>query len=60
MGSDDSQAISRVRCAAPSTRRCYQFFGALYIHAMVLAMLAVFSRNAFSAAIRTVVLPLIR
>lgn len=45
--------------AAPSRRRCLQFLAALYIHMLTLGMLVLFSRNTFSAAIRTVLLPLI-
>jgi hypothetical protein len=46
--------------AAPSTRRSVQFFAALYIHTLMLMILVVFSRNMFSTAIRTVLLPLFR
>jgi|SRR5215469_3194748 len=39
--------------AAPSTRRSVQFLAALYIHTLILVILAVFSRNTFSRTIRT-------
>jgi hypothetical protein len=50
----------RISCAPPSTRRSVQFLVALYIHALALAILVVFSRNMFSTAIRTVLLALLR
>ena len=43
-----------------STRRSAQFLAMLYIHALMLVVLAVFSRNLFSSTIRTVLLALIR
>jgi hypothetical protein len=50
----------RISCAGPSTRRSVQFLAALYIHALALVILVVFSRNAFSTAIRSTLLPLLR
>jgi len=47
-------------CAAPSTRRSVQFLAALYIHALALVILVVFSRNLFSTTIRTMLLALVR
>jgi len=58
-----SEHISKTKptsCAAPSTRRSVQFLAALYIHALTLVILVVFSRNVFSTAIRTTFLPLLR
>lgn len=45
--------------AAPSRRRSLQLLGALYIHMLTLGIFVLFSRNIFSAAVRTVLLPLI-
>jgi len=50
----------RVSCASPSTRCSVQFLAALYIHTLALVILVVFSRNVFSTAIRTTLLPLLR
>jgi hypothetical protein len=47
-------------CAAPSTRRSVQSLVALYIPALMLVILVIFSRNVFSTAIRNVLLPLLR
>jgi hypothetical protein len=47
-------------CAAPSTRRSVQFLVAAYIHALMLVILVIFSRNVFSTAIRTALSPLLR
>jgi hypothetical protein len=47
-------------CAAPSTRRSVRFLAALYTHALMVVILLIFSRNMFSTAIRTVLLPLLR
>jgi hypothetical protein len=45
---------------APSTRRSVQFLAALYIHAFMLVILVISSRNVFSTAIRNVLLALLR
>ncbi len=50
----------RTSCAAPSTRHSVQFLAALYIHALALVVLVVFSRNVFSTTIRTTLLALPR
>ena len=46
--------------AAVRTRRVVQFLVAMYIHVLMVLILAIFSRNTFSVAIRNVFLPLIR
>jgi hypothetical protein len=60
MSTEHISKTKRISSAAPSTRPSVQFLAALYIHALVLAILVVFSRNVFSRAIRTVILPLLR
>jgi hypothetical protein len=60
MSSEYISKTKRASCAAPSTRRSVQFLAALYIHALALVILVVFSRNVFSTAIRTTLLPLLR
>jgi hypothetical protein len=45
---------------APLTRRSVQFLAALYIHAFMLVILVISSRNVFSTAIRNVLLALLR
>ena len=60
MNSEHISKTKRTSCAAPSTRRSVQFLAALYIHALALVILVVFSRNVFSTAIRTTFLPLLR
>ena len=60
MSSEHISKTKRVSCVAPSTRRSVQFLVTLYIHALALAILVVFSRNVFSTAIRTALLPLLR
>jgi hypothetical protein len=60
MSSEHVSEMKRVSCAAPSTRRSVQFLTALYIHALALVILVVFSRNVFSTTIRTTLLPLLR
>jgi hypothetical protein len=50
----------RGSCAAPSTRRSVQFLTALYIHALALVILVVFSRNVLSTTIRTTLLAVLR
>jgi hypothetical protein len=60
MSSEHISKTKRVSCPAPSTRRSVQFLVTLYIHALALAILVVFSRNVFSTAIRTALLPLLR
>jgi hypothetical protein len=47
-------------CTPPSTRRSVHFLAQLYIHALALAILVVFSRNVFSTAIRAMSLSLLR
>jgi len=47
-------------CAAQSTRRSGRFLAALYTHALMVVILVIFSRNVFSTAIRTMLLPLLR
>jgi hypothetical protein len=51
---------NKASCAPPSTRRSVQFLAALYVHALMLVTLVIFSRNVFSTAIRNELLPLIR
>jgi hypothetical protein len=60
MSSEHISKTKRISWAAPSSRRSVQFLAALYIHGLVLAILMVFSRNVFSTAIRTTLLPLLR
>jgi hypothetical protein len=60
MSSEYIYKAKGISCAAPSTRRSVQFLAALYIHALALVILVVFSRSAFSTAIRTTLLPLLR
>jgi hypothetical protein len=60
MSSEHICKAKRSSCAPPSTRRSVQFLAALYIHALALVTLVVFSRNVFSTAIRTTLLPLLR
>jgi hypothetical protein len=50
----------RGSCDAPSTRRSVQFLTALYIHALALVILVVFSRNVLSTTIRTTLLAVLR
>jgi hypothetical protein len=60
MSSECISKMKRVSSATPSERRSVQFLAALYIHALALVILVVFSRNVFSTAIRTTLLPLLR
>jgi hypothetical protein len=60
MSSEHISKTKRVSCVASSTRRSVQFLAALYIHALTLVILVVFSRNVFSMAIRTALLALLR
>ena len=60
MSSEDMSKTKRTSCGAPSTRRAVQLLAGLYIHALALVILVVFSRNMFSTAIRTALGPLIR
>jgi hypothetical protein len=60
MSSADISKMKRISSATPSERRSVQFLAALYIHALVLVILVVFSRNVFSTTIRSVLLPLLR
>jgi hypothetical protein len=53
MSSEHISKTKRMSCVAPSTRLSVQFLAALYIHALALAILVVFSRNVFSTGIRT-------
>jgi hypothetical protein len=45
--------------AVPSTRRSVRFLVALYAHALLVMILVIFSRNMFSRAVRTLLLPLL-
>jgi hypothetical protein len=60
MSSEHISKTNGISCVPPSRRRSVQFLAALYIHALVLTILMVFSRNVFSTAIRTTLLPLLR
>jgi hypothetical protein len=60
MSSEHISKTKGISCAAPLTRRSVQFVAALYIHALVLVILMVFSRNMFSTTIRTMLLALLR
>jgi hypothetical protein len=60
MSSEHISKTKRISFAPPSTRRSVQFLAALYIHALVLAIRMVFSRNVFSTGIRTMLLPMFR
>jgi hypothetical protein len=51
---------SEASCATPSTRPAMRFLAALYIQSLMVVLLVIFSRNVFSTAIRTVLLPLLR
>jgi hypothetical protein len=51
---------SQACCAAPSTRRSVRFLVAPYTHALMVVILVIFSRNVFSTAIRTALLPLLQ
>jgi hypothetical protein len=59
MSSEHISKTNRTSCAAPSTRRSVQFLAALYIHALALVILVIFSRNVFSTTIRIMLLPLL-
>jgi hypothetical protein len=60
MSAEHISKPKRTSRAGPSTRRSVQFLAALYIHALALAILVVFSRNVFSTTIRTTLLALLR
>jgi len=60
MSSERISKTKRISYAPPSTRRSVQFLAGLYIHALALVILVVFSRNVFSTAIRTTLLALLR
>jgi hypothetical protein len=60
MGSQHTCETKGISSAASLTRRSVQILATLYIHAMALVILVVFSRNVFSATIRSVLLPLLR
>jgi hypothetical protein len=60
MISEHISKTKRISCAPPSRRRSVQFLAALYIHALALVILMVFSRNVFSTTIRSVLLSLLR
>jgi hypothetical protein len=60
MSSEHISKTKRISCAPLSTRHSVQFLAALYIHALVLVILVIFSRNVFSTVIRTTLLPMFR
>ena len=60
MNSEHISKAQTMSCAAPSTRRSVQFLATIYIHALALVVLVVFSRNVFSTTIRTTLLALPR
>jgi len=60
MSSEHISKTKSTSCAPPSTRRSVHFLAQLYIHALVLVILMVFSRNVFSTTIRSVLLLLLR
>jgi hypothetical protein len=60
MGSQHTGETKGISSAASLTRRSVQILATLYIHTMALVILVVFSRNVFSATIRSVLLPLLR
>ena len=60
MSSEHICETKRISCVAASTRRSVQFLAALYIHALALVILVVFSRNVFSTTIRTTLSALLR
>jgi hypothetical protein len=60
MSSEHISKTNRTSCAARSTRRSVHFLAVLYIHAFAFVILVVYSRNVFSTAIRTTLLPLLR
>jgi hypothetical protein len=60
MSSEHISKTKRISSVAPSTRRSVQVLAALYIHALALVILVVFSRNVFSTTIRTVFSSLLR
>jgi hypothetical protein len=60
MSSEYPSRAKTIFCAAPSTRRSVQLLVAAYIHALMLVILVIFSRNVFSTAIRTALSPLLR
>jgi hypothetical protein len=60
MSSEHICEAKRISSVAPSTRRPAQFLVTLYIHALALVILVVFSRNVFSTTIRTTLLALLR
>jgi len=59
MSSEYISKTKRTSREAPSTRGSVQLLVALYIHALALVILVVFSRNVFSTTIRTTLLPLL-
>jgi len=60
MSSEYTARTKITSCDAPSTRRPVQFLVAVYIHALMLVILVIFSRNVFSTAIRTALSSLLR
>lgn len=60
MGSQHTSQTKEIISAAQSTRRSVQILATLYTHTLALLILVVFSRNVFSATIRSVLLPLLR
>jgi hypothetical protein len=59
-GSQHTSETKETISAAQSSRRSVQILATLYVHTLALLMLVVFSRNVFSATIRSVLLPLFR
>jgi hypothetical protein len=60
MGSQHTCKTKRIISAALLTRRSVQMLATLCLHTLALVILVVFSRNVFSATIRSVLLPLLR
>jgi hypothetical protein len=60
MGSQHTCETKEIISAAQSTRRSVQILATVYIHTLALLILVVFSRNVFSATVRSVLLPLLR
>jgi hypothetical protein len=53
-GSSSARKRKSAACSVRSTRRAVQFLAAMYIHVLMLLILAIFSRNMFSAAIPSI------
>ncbi len=60
MSAEHVSKTKRISCVAPSTRGSVQFLAVLYIHALALVILVVFSRNVLSTTIRTTLLAVLR